>query len=119
MHAESSDGFASVGTILPKEKAALLPGGLFASAWRFLRGEQGSTHALCSAVVRKRVMRRHGVADSENVGLVRLGSAESVDSREVAMHDFLVGLVFVAMVMTPCVVALMTRLDDGSSKYDR
>jgi len=27
---ESSDGFASVGTILPKEEAALLPGGLFA-----------------------------------------------------------------------------------------
>jgi hypothetical protein len=30
MQPESSDGFASVGTILPKEKAALLPGGLFA-----------------------------------------------------------------------------------------
>jgi hypothetical protein len=29
---ESSDGFASVGTILPKEEAALLPGGLFAFA---------------------------------------------------------------------------------------
>ena len=28
---ESSDGFASVGTILPKEEAALLPGGLFVS----------------------------------------------------------------------------------------
>ena len=27
---ESSDGFASVGTILPKEEAALLSGGLFA-----------------------------------------------------------------------------------------
>jgi hypothetical protein len=27
---ESSDGFASVGTILPKEKATLLPGGFFA-----------------------------------------------------------------------------------------
>jgi hypothetical protein len=27
---ESSDGFASVGTILPKEEAILLPGGLFA-----------------------------------------------------------------------------------------
>jgi hypothetical protein len=27
---ESSDGFASVGTILPKEEAALLPGGFFA-----------------------------------------------------------------------------------------
>jgi hypothetical protein len=30
MQPESSDGFASVGTILPKEKTALLPGGLFA-----------------------------------------------------------------------------------------
>jgi hypothetical protein len=29
---ESSDGFASVGTILPKEEAALLPGGFFALA---------------------------------------------------------------------------------------
>jgi hypothetical protein len=32
MQPESSDGFASVGTILPKEEAALLPGGLFACA---------------------------------------------------------------------------------------
>ncbi len=32
MHPESSDGFASVGAILPKEKAALLPGGLLAFA---------------------------------------------------------------------------------------
>ena len=31
MQPESSDGFASVGTILPKEKAALLPGGFFVS----------------------------------------------------------------------------------------
>jgi hypothetical protein len=30
---ESSDGFASVGTILPKEKAAPLPGGLFMSRY--------------------------------------------------------------------------------------
>jgi len=29
MQPESSDGFASVGTILPKGKAALLPGGFF------------------------------------------------------------------------------------------
>jgi hypothetical protein len=34
MQPESSDGFASVGTILPKEKAAQLPGGLFVSAWQ-------------------------------------------------------------------------------------
>ena len=35
---ESSDGFASVGTILPKEEAALLPGGLFAFSDEFFRG---------------------------------------------------------------------------------
>jgi hypothetical protein len=35
---ESSDGFASVGTILPKEEAASLPGGLFA----FLEGVFGA-----------------------------------------------------------------------------
>ena len=33
---ESSDGFASVGTILPKEEATLLPGGLFAFLVRLL-----------------------------------------------------------------------------------
>jgi hypothetical protein len=33
---ESSDGFASVGTILPKEKATLLPGGLFAFSAQLL-----------------------------------------------------------------------------------
>jgi hypothetical protein len=35
------------------------------------------------------------------------------------MHVFFVGLVFVAVVMVPCVVALMTPLDDGGPKYDR
>ena len=34
---ESSDGFASVGTILPKEEAALLPGGLFTFPVMFQR----------------------------------------------------------------------------------
>jgi hypothetical protein len=32
------------------------------------------------------------------------------------MHEFLVGLLFVAMVMTPCVVALMAPLDDDDAK---
>jgi len=36
MQPESSDGFASVGTILPKEKAALLPGGFFVFCSLFL-----------------------------------------------------------------------------------
>jgi hypothetical protein len=35
------------------------------------------------------------------------------------MHDFLVGVLFIAMVMAPCVVALTVRLDDRGSKYDR
>jgi hypothetical protein len=37
MQPESSDGFASVGTILPKEEAALLPGGFFAFCQASLR----------------------------------------------------------------------------------
>jgi hypothetical protein len=37
---ESSDGFASVGTVLPKEEVTLLPGGLFSFAgWRFWGAE--------------------------------------------------------------------------------
>jgi hypothetical protein len=35
------------------------------------------------------------------------------------MHDFLVGVLFIAMVITPCVAALTVRLDDPGSKYDR
>lgn len=35
------------------------------------------------------------------------------------MRDFLVGVLFLAMVMAPCVVALTIRLEDRSSKYDR
>jgi hypothetical protein len=41
MQPESSDGFASVGTILPEERAALLPGGSFHFAGIF-------TGILCS-----------------------------------------------------------------------
>ena len=32
------------------------------------------------------------------------------------MHEFFVGLVFIAIVMAPCVVALTTRLDDAEIK---
>jgi hypothetical protein len=39
---ESSDGFASVGTILPKEEATLLPGGLFAVS--------GTTFGWCGVI---------------------------------------------------------------------
>ena len=48
MQPESSDGFASVGTILPKEKAALLPGGFFRFTKKFLLslrfGGRGALH---------------------------------------------------------------------------
>jgi len=32
------------------------------------------------------------------------------------MREFLVGLIFIAVVMAPCVVALTTRLDDAEIK---
>jgi hypothetical protein len=38
MQPESSDGFASVGTILPEERAALLPGGSFRFCGLFFAG---------------------------------------------------------------------------------
>jgi hypothetical protein len=38
---ESSDGLASVGTILPKEEATLLPGGLFVSEKVYFCAGQG------------------------------------------------------------------------------
>ena len=44
MQPESSDGFASVGTILPEEGAALLPGGSFRFCDFFVR----SAERLCA-----------------------------------------------------------------------
>jgi len=35
------------------------------------------------------------------------------------MHDFVVGILFIVMVITPCVVASKIRLDDRGSKFDR
>jgi hypothetical protein len=32
------------------------------------------------------------------------------------MHDFLAGVVFIAIVMAPCVVALTVKLGDGGSE---
>jgi hypothetical protein len=97
MQPESSDGFASVGTILPKEKAALLPGGLFVST----RSQNG---------VARRVGNGRGAnADRKDVESLPL---QRLERQEVPMHDFVMGLVFVAIVMAPCVAALTTRLDE-------
>jgi hypothetical protein len=35
------------------------------------------------------------------------------------MHDFVVGIMFLVMVMAPCVVALTTKPEHHGSKYDR
>lgn len=35
------------------------------------------------------------------------------------MHDFVVGILLLAMVITPCVVALTASLEDDGRKYDR
>jgi hypothetical protein len=32
------------------------------------------------------------------------------------MHDFLVAVIFVALIMAPCVMAFKTKLDDVDSK---
>jgi hypothetical protein len=35
------------------------------------------------------------------------------------MRDFLEGILFIAIVLAPCVMALTVRLDDRGSKCDR
>ena len=52
---ESSDGFASVGTILPKEEATLLPGGLFAFSGYNFRVIQTPKNLLHARARRKKV----------------------------------------------------------------
>jgi hypothetical protein len=48
-----------------------------------------------------------------------LASVEWIALKRTPMHDFFVSVLFIAMVITPCVVALTARLDDRGSKYDR
>jgi hypothetical protein len=100
MQPESSDGFASVGTILPKEEAALLPGGLFASA-----GPIGTPK------FPPRLMERRSSVDSREMGL----TAQVNRPQETPMHDAIVALVFIAMLMAPCFIALTSSPDRPSS----
>jgi hypothetical protein len=45
------------------------------------------------------------------------GEADVVAVRgELSMHEFVIALVFVVLIMAPCVVALTTRLEDVDSK---
>jgi hypothetical protein len=73
MQPECSDGFASVGTILPKEKVALLPGGLFACAGPVgCELEVGAATATRDLSLRRWVdalMEWCGFADGEDAGL--------------------------------------------------
>jgi hypothetical protein len=50
---ESSDGFASVGTILPKEEATLLPGGFFAFRVQLLGDAEGENFSKWETIVKK------------------------------------------------------------------
>jgi hypothetical protein len=59
------------------------------------------------------------VADSGEVDVFGSHELNSSRLRRPPMHDFLAGLVFVAIVMTPCVLALTVKLDDRDSKFDR
>jgi hypothetical protein len=49
------------------------------------------------------------VADS---GKVELSRSSRRGLKEFRMHDLCVGMIFVAMVIAPCVVALRVRLED-------
>ena len=99
---ESSDGFASVGTILPKEEAALLPGGLFAFCggllkWVAERGKDdpgGQTPCV--------------EADREGVGRACWALAAEV----LAMVGVLVIIGFVVLLVAPCLVAASVDLDE-------
>ena len=63
---ESSDGFASVGTILPKEEVALLPGDLFV----FRRCGASAREGVCPKIrqPQRKEEPSHKWADAENVG---------------------------------------------------
>ena len=50
---ESSDGFASVGTILPNEEAALLPGGLFVFSEGRGEGRRGRVSQIETAIMKR------------------------------------------------------------------
>jgi hypothetical protein len=41
------------------------------------------------------------------------GQAETPSEENLSMREFLVALVFVAMLMAPCVVAMSANLDDA------
>ena len=69
MQPESSDGFASVGTILPKEEAALLPGGLFASGGGFWGADRALTNESPLRLVVLNLTKQGGDADNNCVGL--------------------------------------------------
>jgi hypothetical protein len=99
MQPESSDGFASVGAILPKEKAALLPGGLFAS------GNRRATQVSAA--------NRYGTLMEKGKGADSRGAGRTPSEENLSMREFLVALVFVAMLMAPCVVAMSANLDDA------
>ena len=95
---ESSDGFASVGTILPKEEAALLPGGLFAfyegyeSGWR-----RGYRSRISCGWPMERVW------------------AECVNARRgraFTMVGVLVIIGFIVLLVAPCLVAASIDLDE-------
>ena len=58
-------------------------------------------------------------ADSNCTGEKFRVEVEAIALKETPMHDFLVGVVFMAIVIGPCAVALTVRLDDHGSKYDR
>jgi hypothetical protein len=81
---------------------------------------------LCAEVPAMAARGGYGFSDDTSFYVMRPGSlpiARRVDQRITlvtfegsGMHDFLAGVVFIAIVMAPCVVALTVKLGDGGSE---
>src|SRR5579864_5608448 len=106
MQPESSDGLASVGTILPKEGAALLPGGsfrsygvLFLPLWQARKGSMIDTESALSSPLCRR----------------SIPAGEVDESQPSVTRNCLLDTFFFAAGMSPCesrvVDALSRRID--------
>jgi len=108
---ESSDGFASVGTILPKEKAALLPGGLF-TFWRYVLKRFEGMLRKEKADVKKHDCR------ACNADQVSTGERKAFrEMRFLMVHTLIVLFLFVMLLVSPCIVASSIDMDEEDANY--
>jgi hypothetical protein len=114
---ESSDGFASVGTILPKEEVTLLPGGLFAFSDAFWTRFEGGYEGCRPKRKQLARERRQTIMHRAMLPMCGLyGRLRRLFSRGVAMSHALVqiaiGLLSLVLLLSPIVLANRTGVDE-------